>query len=220
MSITLLLIITLMFVATLGGGKQVWNAISSPRSRVRKDLETMKQDLLPWAGKLVPINQEELELLSLHAAKLDGKKNTKVSASGVFTSIYHEPMVAWMFKKYNYPQLKGLLYARTGNREYAYQILQDGIEVAIDGQYIGVLRPDGKLMDKDGKNLLALIESKNQAKQLPVWINKREVGSVAVENVNALPMPRAVDWLKDMEPAERDLFVGLSLIQMAKPFIK
>ena len=60
----------------------------------------MRTEIAPYVEDLVPLESEELELMSLNQLNQSLKKGMTTTAKGVFTSIYQEPLVAYSYKKY------------------------------------------------------------------------------------------------------------------------
>ena len=70
------------------------------RKKIQKDLKVLKADLKPLVSDLVPWTEEEMEQLSLNMVKKKSSKNITKTVKGIFTTIYHEPMIAWAYRKY------------------------------------------------------------------------------------------------------------------------
>ena len=186
--------------------------------RVEKDIQKMKEEMEAYAGDLVPISKEELELFSMSQVKQLLKKGITTKASGVFTTIYDEPIVAYTYKKYVSPGVNAVLYARTSNHEIVYRIRNQGIQIAIDNEIVGNFKDDGVLYGMKSNLQLAKI-SQDQPEFLPVSVNNREVGSVT----KALPAKakslsqRAFEFVKkDMSKEEEAVFLSLAILELVQ----
>lgn len=188
------------------------------KSRMQKDLYQLKAEIAPWFGDLIPWDSDEMEKLSLNQINRKMSKGIVTSGKGVFTSIYHEPMIAYAFKKYVGSGKDALLYARTSHHEYAFRIKGDTTEVWMDSEPLGRLRADGSLVSPRNQ-LLAKINRKDELKLLPISVNNKEVGSLINPQLAGKVNPRALEYLAKMQPDEEAVLLSLAILEMAKPKI-
>lgn len=213
----ILLLIIGLGVAGLLLGLNILKNYKPGRKRIQADLKEIKAELQPLVSELVPWNKEELQQLSLNVIHKTKKKGVIYNAKGVFTSIYHEPLIAWYYRKYVSPKEDSLLYVRTSNHQFVYRIKGDETEVLIDDQFIGKIDSNGKLYDYKKKNLLAQINKGADQLALPVLVNQKPVG--ALTNLEKAPKKvnqRAMELVGDMQPEEENLFLALSLLELVK----
>ena len=189
--------------------------------RLQQDLDMMKEDMDKWAGDLVPLTREEVELFSFNQEKHVMRKGFGKTAKGIFTSIYHEPVLAYIYKEYLGPGKNALLYVRTGAQEFVYRISKKGIEVLVDRERVGVLREDGALYNNKGNRMLARI-NRDAGEFLPVLVNNREVANVARMNKGESSKlgQRAFEFVKDdMSKEEKDVFLSLAVLEVIEQSI-
>ncbi|MCB0578707.1 MAG: hypothetical protein KDD10_05295 [Phaeodactylibacter sp.] len=189
--------------------------------RLQQDLDMMKEDMDKWAGDLVPLTREEVELFSFNQEKHVMRKGFGKTAKGIFTSIYHEPVLAYSYKEYLGPGKNALLYVRTGAQEFVYRISKKGIEVLVDRERVGVLREDGALFNNKGNRMLARI-NRDAGEFLPVLVNNREVANVARMNKGESSKlgQRAFEFVKDdMSKEEKDVFLSLAVLEVIEQSI-
>jgi hypothetical protein len=188
-------------------------------SKVTKDLATMKADIGQWASELVPWSREEMELLSFSQVKNIVKKNIGTHAKGIFTSIYHEPLIAYSFKKYVSGKLNALLYARTSAHEFEYRISDKGTQVIVDGRALGILQ-NGLLYGSNNR-LLARVNKSEELALRPVLVNGREVGNLVARNRANKINPRAFEYLdQQMDETEETIFLSLAILDLVTQEIK
>lgn len=212
-----LLLIIGLGVAGLFLGLNILKNYKPGRSRIQSDLNQIKAELQPLVSELVPWTKEELHQLSLNVINKSTKKGIVYNAKGVFTSIYHEPLIAWYYRKYVSPKEDSLLYARTSNHEFVYRIKGDEAEILIDEQFIGKIDREGRLYDYKKKNLLAQINKGSSQLALPIVVNEKPVG--ALTNLEKAPKKvnqRAMELVADMKPEEEKLLLALSLLELVK----
>lgn len=183
------------------------------RKRMLKDLASMKQEMDEWVEDLVPLTEEELDTFSFNQEKRWSKKR---KAKGVFTTIYHEPVLAYSYRAYSGPGQPAVLYARTQHEDFAYVKGKDGVRIAVGGRELGTLKEDGTLVAAQGRKAIAEV-SQAEGELLPVLVNKREVASVARMNrVGSERLgQRAFQFVKgDMSQKEKDIFLSLAVLEV------
>ncbi len=192
------------------------------KNKIRKDLRKMKAELHPWVEELVPWDRNEMELLSTNQINRTQQKGIVNSVKGVFTSIYHEPMVAYAYKKYASTGSGAILYVRTSKHEFVYRFSNKYTEVYIDNQKIGMLTKDKKLYNTSGNKVIALIDQKNAELILPILVEGREIGSLlpAQQSKKGLN-PRAFDMFSEkIDNDEEKVFLSLAILELVERSLK
>ncbi|MEM6395727.1 MAG: hypothetical protein AAF741_05220 [Bacteroidota bacterium] len=152
-----------------------------PGPKKRSDeLQKLQTDMDSWAGKLVPIGAEELDLFSLSQSKQVVKTGASTSAKGLFTTIFQEPILAYSYKRYLGKKVNDLLYARAAEHEYVYWTENGTTKVQIDGQQVGELR-DRTIFGQRTGQPLAQIAKQAKNNYLPIEVGGREVGGLSTE---------------------------------------
>lgn len=183
------------------------------RKRMLKDLEHTKQEMDEWVGELVPLTEEELDTFSFNQEKRWSRKR---QTRGVFTTIYHEPVLAYSYRAYRGPGNPAVLYARTQHEDFAYLKGKEGVRIAVGGRELGTLQEDGTLLAAKGRKAIAEV-SRAEGELLPVLVNKREVASVAKLNPQESSRlgQRAFQFVKDdMNQEEKDIFLSLAVLEV------
>lgn len=184
--------------------------INADVAQMRKEIAAMNLDLVPW-------DKDETELFSLNQISQSIKKNITTTAKGVFTSIYQEPMLAYVFKKYVSPSLNAVLFAKTARHEYVYRIRKDEIQVSIDGKALGVLKEDGVLYSTRKNQVLARIAKGSDELLLPMIVNNREVAHIVNPSKVDKTNPRAFDLVDDnMTKEEEEVFLALGVLEVVQ----
>ncbi len=186
-------------------------------SKIKADLTKLEAEIAPWVDELVPWKNEELELLSLKQTNRVLKKGIVTSVKGVFTSIYHEPMVAYAYKRYFAGGANAILYARTSHHEFVYRIRKDGVQINIDKQFIGQLKSDGQLYNARSNQLMAKISRKAVDGLLPVVVGDRELGNLSLPDKTMNTHTRAFQFLSEnISKEEEAVFLSLSILEMVR----
>ncbi len=211
-------------VALAVGGVSVLSKVmgnwSPRRGKIQKDLKEMKEDMAKWAKGLVPMGHDELELLSLNQTNQKVKKGIVKTAKGVFTSIYHEPMIAYSMKKYVSTGANAIIYVRTAENEFIYRIKDKTTEVVINHQLAGNMDKDGDFYGAKSKKLLARVNKSSDAALLPVILGGREVGSLVNPEKTDTTNPRALQFVDQMNKEEETLFLALAILELILRSIK
>lgn len=187
------------------------------RQRREDELKKLKAELAPWIPDLIAWDEDELKDLSLNQINQKVSGSMKPIGKGIFTSVYHEPMIAYAYRKYK--GTSAIVYARTANHEYAFGLKKGETQIWIDGTAIGTLGANGKLLSADGRKELAAIKKSPQL-QLPVFIEGREVAGLIHPDRLAEINPRAFDFAKKMSKKEESIVMALAINNMIKRELK
>ncbi len=219
----LALLIILSFFATIALATLLYQFMINfqpGKNRILTDFRAMRDEIKEWSDQLVPWSKEEMSLLSLRQVNQKIKRGMKKTAKGVFTSIYHEPLIAYSYRKYIASKENAILYARTSKNEYAYRINKKGIDVNIDGQYAGVLKDNGGFYGGRRNRLLARINRDDELKLHPIVVGEREVASVQNPLKTEKHNPRAFQFIQPMESKEEKMFMALAILEMVQESLK
>lgn len=186
------------------------------RARIQADLKKIRAELAPLVADLVPWTAEEMELLSFNQIKKSIKSGLVKTSKGVLTTIYHEPVIAWAYKKYVSRGENGLLYARTSNQEFIYRIKNGEVEMVVGDELKGILNQSGTLVSHKGNKQLAQINKNQDNLTLPVLVNNKLMGSLSNPDRNKRKNTRAFQHLMKMDKEEEELVLSLSILEMVK----
>ncbi len=186
------------------------------RARIQADLKKIRAELAPLVADLVPWTAEEMEQLSFNQIKKSIKSGLVKTSKGVLTTIYHEPVIAWAYKKYVSRGENGLLYARTSNQEFIYRIKNGEVEMVVGDELKGILNQSGTLISHKGNKQLAQINKNQDNLTLPVLVNNKLMGSLSNPDRNQRKNTRAFQHLMKMDKEEEELVLSLSILEMVK----
>ncbi|NUO00485.1 MAG: hypothetical protein HUU01_07715 [Saprospiraceae bacterium] len=211
-----LLIVSLIAVVSVGMLlMKIFSAVQPSDKQIDADIKAMKADLEPLTKDLLPISKEELELFSQSQINAALKKKGGISAKGVFTTIYHEPLVAYSYKRYPSAKLNAVLYARSADHEFVYRIKKGEIQLVVDLKHAGTLKDNGVLYDARNRPVASI--NRAHDKLLPVQVEDREVGNLLK------PLPEAKKELSqrafelvrpDLNDKEETLFLSLAVLEL------
>ena len=188
-------------------------------SKIRTDLKKMKSEIMPWIDQLVPWTKEEMELLSTNQVNQKIKKGIVKTAKGVFTSVYHEPLIAYSYKKYVSPNVNAVLFVRTSHHEFVYRIKKKGTELFIDNQPVGMISNEGLLYGGKRIRLLARINKQGSELELPIIIGDKERGTLVRSNSSDEVNARALQFVTPMGAQEEAVFLSLAIFELVKDSI-
>jgi hypothetical protein len=160
-----------------------------------------------------------MEKLSLNQLNNKIKKGLQRSGKGIFTSIYHEPMIAYAFKKYS-GKGQALVYARTSHREYAFRINGDNVDVWMDDKPLGKLKSDGTLLGAKTMKPIARLGQPEESRALPIVVNDRNLATLSLPGEEKTLNPRAFELLNQMDKNEEAVLLSLAIFKMVKPEIE
>ncbi|MEM8527184.1 MAG: hypothetical protein AAGG68_21265 [Bacteroidota bacterium] len=220
----LILLLFLIIGLTLAGVginmlRKIFKNLSPNDNKIQGDIKEMRAEIMPYVEDLVPLESEELELMSLNQLNQSLKKGMTTTAKGVFTSIYQEPLVAYSYKKY-IGNNNALLYARTATKEIVYRFTKKGVKVAINQQYYGTIK-QGKLYGENNKQLLAQVNTRPTDLMLPVLVGNKEVGMLnSPEQAARSPQPRAFQFVNSsITEEEETALLTLTVLELVEKSI-
>ena len=161
-----------------------------------------------------------MSLLSLRQVNQKIKRGMVKTAKGIFTSIYHEPLIVYSYRRYIARKENAILYAKTSKNEFAYRIRKKGIDVNIDGQYAGILKDNGSFYGGRRNRLLARIKRDDELQLHPIVIGDKEVASVQNPTKTTKHNPRAFQFLQPMQEKEEKMFMALAILDMVQESLK
>ena len=215
----------ILIIGGLGLTSVITKNMAPSAKRLAMEQQRLKEDMDQWAGQLVPINKEELELFSWGQEKQVLRRGITTTAKGIYTTIYHEPVLAYSYREYiGKPEKRNaLLYARTSEHDFVYRIRKGIGTLFIDGQEVGTLSREGVLRGKRTGKAIAERASVDQQAMMPVTVGNREVGSLSIPEQNQKKglHDRAFNFLKpDLNDKEEQLFLALALEALVKEVVK
>jgi hypothetical protein len=195
---------------------KIFGNYSPGKGKIKSDLKKIKSELQSWFSELVPFDEKDIELLSLNQIKNTTKSGIVKMAKGIFTSIYHEPMVAYGYKKYVASGTNALLYAKTLEHEFIYRIKNDEVEIVIDDHLAGVMKKDGSFFGAKSNKLLAQVNQNSEELLLPVIVKGKEVGSIVNPKKADQTNPRALQYVGNLDKDEQTLFLSFAVLEMVQ----
>jgi len=215
----LLVLIALIAVAAWAGVYALYQALINfqpGKTKLKSDLRKMKAEIQPYVDQLIPWTKEELELLSANQINKKITKAIITTARGVITSIYHEPLIAWTYKKYLSPDENAIIYARSAHREFMFRTKKDQTEFHIDNALVGTLRNNGVLYSEKTKRLMARINRDPDELLLPVLVGDKEVASITNLQKTTKTNRRALEFLSEMNSDEETVLLSLTILEIVK----
>jgi len=217
--IILLVIFTLIAAASFVAVYALYQLLTNfqpGRLKIKADLQKMKTEIQPFIDDLVPWTKEEMGLLSINQINKKIKKGIVTTAKGIITSIYHEPLIAWSYKRYVSPDNNAVIYARSSHHEFVFRLRKNKTELKIDDQVIGTLRENGVLYSSKTKRIMARINRSNDELFLPILVGDKEVASLINLDKTTKTNPRAFEFLSDMDEKEEAILLSLAIFEFVK----
>lgn len=187
-----------------------WN----PNSRAfKRMLQNLRSQVNKVSGNLVPWDQEMLSLLSLN--KINEKKPGlfRNVSSGQITSIYHEPVVAYVTQKMGNTSVT---VVRTSDREFVLRRKGKETEIWLNNKPLGLF-VDGVLLEPGkGSNMLAKLERKPDEVESPLILDGKTAATIHNPKLVRSPNPRALTLLRKLDDSEENLTLALALEEMQK----
>ena len=218
MFIITILVLTAVTFAIIFAMYMMLSNFTPGQSKVQTDVDKMKSEIQPWMEELVDWKKEELNLLSFNNINKQVKKGIVKTAKGILTSIYQEPLIAYSFKQYFGNKKNAILYARTADREFQFRIREKAVAVSVNGQPLGLIQEDGRLLDPNTKQLTARISRTQDELTLPIIIKDREVAGLLKPIPGQAPTStdRAFEFVNQVESTDEALVLSLSIWEILR----
>ncbi len=184
------------------------------KSKVEEDINKMKTSIQIFINELIPWNKEELDLLSFNQINKKIGKGMVKTGQGVITSIYHEPMIAWSYKRYVGGGNNAVLYACTSHHEFVFRIRNNETNIIIDNEEVGQLRDNGLLYNTKTNLLMARINRDSDHLALPVLVGEKEVATLKRTGYIQETNSRAFELLVEMDDQEEAVLLSLAILEM------
>lgn len=187
--------------------------------KLQADLQKMRAEIEQYGGELAPIDKQELDLFAVDQVNRVLKKRATLTAKGIFTTIYHEPVAAYSYKRYVSSKLNALLYVRTAEREYVYRFKDKDVQIIVNQRPLGTIKENGVLYSAADGKMIARINREGLQGLLPVVTPSRELGSIVATQPGAKPVlsSRAFEFVKDnFNDEEETLFLSIALMELVK----
>ena len=216
---TPLLILTLLLLFAVLAMFKMWSANRMPGKKQRaRVVRELKEEMDGWSADLVPLNKEELDLFSLAQDKQVLKTGAGTTAKGTFTTIFHEPVVSYSYRRYLGRKVNELLYARTAEHDYVFWTENGETTLEIDEQPVGTISGNALLGARTGKPL-ARIAGEARENYLPISVGNREVGAITTRSADAKdPLSqRAFEFIPDdLNDKEEQLLLSLATLELVR----
>ena len=198
---------------------RMWSKNRMPgKSQRQKEVEALKADMDSWSANLVPLNKEELDLFSLAQDKQVVKSGAGATAKGTFTTIFHEPVVSYSYRRYLGKKRNELLYAKTAGHEYIYWTEDGKTSLSIDGQEVGSIDDNTILGARTGQAIARIVGTERN-NYLPIEVGNREVGALMAGSgkENDPLSQRAFEFIPDdLNEKEEQLLLSLATRELVK----
>ncbi len=151
-------------------------SVSSPKSRVRKDRKFGKVELEALAQDLVPLDQEEMALLSFEKTQKRRPKATYTNFFGKINSIYHEALVAYYI--YEYGDGRMLLLSQFSSTQVSFYFDGKQCLVTIDGVDKYAIQKNYDFLDISTQNRMAYLDVQKEAEVAVVFAGEKELAHI------------------------------------------
>ncbi len=185
-------------------------------SQVRADLKTMQADIQPWVDQLVPWDRENLGLLSYNLVEATIDEGLITTGKGMFTSIYHEPLLVFNYKKYISKDTNAVLYVKTSRLEFIYRLKKHLIDLHINKQFIGTIKDESLLYSAKTKRLIARINGQaHDSRFFQIVLGDTEIGHVVNPKLSLKHNPPVFEFIKDnLKTGEEAVLLALGIPKM------
>jgi len=179
--------------------------------KVKRDILLLRDELLPYLESLVPLDREELELLSLTMENVIMKGRFGTITKGHLSTIYSEAVAAFAYKTYDNGEF--VLNLQTTEDEYVFVGTKDGTDVYINDKEYGNIDISGVLRTFDKQlELGRLVDQSNRYSDL--YVHERKLASLVNPKLKNLENARAFPVLADYTDNDERVLLTLSTLSI------
>jgi len=200
-------------LSQLAGVNTNTNVISR---RLQREIDKLKAELGILSQKLVPIDQKEIELLSLDLENTMTTNSFGGITKGNLTSIYAEDLGAFVYKKLRNNDF--ILMVKTYHKEFLFVPHRSGTKVLIDDKPLGVIDFHGVLRTLEEKIQLGRLELHSNRYQ-DLYIGDRKVASLLNPKERTIDNARAFPLIDKLEEEDNDILLTLSMLSIIQQTI-
>lgn len=169
-----LLIFTLLIISLFFANKFLKN-VQPDDLEISKDLESLKESVSIYRGGLVDWDK------GISSSELDQiiQRNKQKSGKGVIMSPDNNPVFAYAFKSYIGPTKNNIIYVLGNQQEYTFRTNSKGTEISVDGQKIGLLRPNGVFNNVQNSEI-AKVQKNSLKGESKLFMGEKEVVKIKI----------------------------------------
>lgn len=187
--------------------------LGSGKGSLEYEVKPLRPSLV--VDELIPWNDDELPLLSLQLEHKSKKSFFNTVVSGSFKTIYAESVITFAYQDVYTGTKKGLILAKSKNNEYVYRLRNGVAQVYINGNIIGVIDYQGRLISTRSRKVLAMIEQSSGEIQ-EITVEGTKIGSLNRPSKDAALHKRAVQLFKDTSNKGQQFLVSLVIFEILK----
>jgi len=186
--------------------------INSGKSRVMKDQLTIEETLKStYLDQLVPLDQEEMRLLSMSYIESNKTDSLGQFTYGYYPSVYNEAVVAYGIRTY-YNSEHFLCSVLTDKNLFNFHQQEGHTKVSKNGSLYGKIDGDGVFKDGQG-NQRAAIETTEGEFHL-IYDNKKELVHLRNSKIPEIGNQRMFPIVEDLDDANQELVLMMSMYNL------
>ena len=184
--------------------------ITSVKRLIRRDFKKLAKIVKEFDDGLIPMNIEELQLLSSHPIARLKKRSRYIICKGYMATIYQEPLFAFAIKRYR-KSGRLLMYVKSDQAHYKFLGENGEVKVYKDEHYRGYITPGGKYYsEKDEEK--ARIERSTGVTTAAVVSESEEVAYLNLKDEDGLPSSdRAFSMFHEIKTEDADRLTFMAL---------
>lgn len=179
-------------------------------NNIKQELLKMRPQIKDLRDQLVDYNSNEIDIFSVVQSSRTMSKRYDKMVKAHFNSIYHEPLIAYIYKEFKFSKYAGI-YASTKSNEYFYIIGPERTTIYVDTHLLGYFTTDGLLYAKKRGHLEARVNHFGSS-IMPVIIRDREVASLVNPIKTEKYNPRMFEYLDIKQKSEELALIALSIL--------
>lgn len=189
-------------------------SLKGTKSKIKQDLAQLKEQLSPLRDSLIPVDIEELKLMSLFKESSIIPDQFSSEVRGKIKSIYNENLFLYAIKDYQATE-RSVILVYSKKDTWLYESEGFVTQVSYNGNILGEIHPDGTLQSSN-KKILGSIQNSDVLEWQEIKVTDKVV-AVANNPLYAEDITsRAFLNLEPMDALEKDVFLSLALLNIVQ----
>ena len=194
--------------------------VQPDEGELEEDLASLKEAIASFKGGFVPWSA------GISAKEVDQvvEKSNQRQGKGVFLSPEGQPVFAYAFRSYIGPGKNNLVYVLTLEHEYVFRTSTKGTEIRRDERLVGMLRPNGQLVDERGRDI-GRLERRNAISESRFYLkeenSERELAKIALpDNIGKIEAVEITGMLSAEQEQQLKAVASYELVENLGLFAK
>lgn len=152
-------------------------SLQATSTQMNRDKEELREYLSEMEDEIIPIEHDELKLLSVRNETQQVREFKGTFSRGIFYTIYTEPIFKFVLKEYSSSD-RSLLIIQTMQGELLYELSDNASKVYWDHKLLGILDDKGSIWNESRDIEIGHIDIAETSLEQNVFIKDQHVATI------------------------------------------